>query len=138
VYAPDAEISPSDMERLLVLAHPKSNGAPSAPPLLLERGTTPHGPVLRPAVLKAKDADPDAFRRRLIELVGSLTAKGIPVTARKLRRDYAADIGCPQRIVDRLVDEALAEGLLRPAGKGNGGGQVLVVATEPHGVEVAQ
>ena len=49
---PDAELSAEERERIRVLAHAKSNGALAAKPLLLESAYTPHGPVLRPAMLR--------------------------------------------------------------------------------------
>jgi hypothetical protein len=127
VFAPDAELTPEEMERLLVLAHAKSNGAPAAAPLLLERGSTRHGPVLRPAVLTAKETDPATLMERLVALVADLLGKKEVVTARRLSRDHAAELKCSRREVEDLVKDALDSGALVQDGKANGGGFLLKV-----------
>ncbi len=122
-FAPNADIPADALERLLVLAHAKSNGTEAAKPLLLERGSTPHGPVLRPAVLRSRVVDPEEQFNRLRKVVADLADKGIPATERKLR-NYTAEIGCSEKKLPRLLDDAVAAKVVRLAGKiGQGGGR---------------
>jgi hypothetical protein len=128
-FAPDADLPPELMERLLVLTHPKSNGAPSAKPLLLERCSSAHGPVLRPATLRPREVDPMEQLHRLRDAVGKLTAAGIEPTERKLR-GYAADIGCAEKRLGRLLDDACGRGILRVVGPSRRGGGDVYGVTE--------
>jgi hypothetical protein len=112
-FAPHTDISSEMLERLLVLNHAKSNGAPAAPPLILERASTPFGPVLRRANLRPRTEDADARIDRLVGVITDLSAKGIAATQRKLREDYSAEIGCPTKRIGRLLDDAVAAGRLR-------------------------
>ena len=122
LYAPDADLKKEDFKRLLVLAHPKCNYAPTADPILLQRAQTPFGPVLAPATLRPKNVDPAEQANRLREVVTTLTAKAIPATEKKLR-GYAAEIGVAEKKLPRLLDEAVADGLIRQSEKkGQGGG----------------
>jgi hypothetical protein len=122
--APGADLPPDALERTLVLAHAKSNGAPAAPPLLLERGSTPFGPVLRQAIIRPKAVDPDEQIARLVAVVTDLAAKGIPATEKRLR-SYSAEIGTAEKRLPRLLDDAVAAGRLRQSDKkqGQGGGR---------------
>ena len=85
LYAPDADLKKEDFKRLLVLAHPKCNYAPTADPILLQRVQTPFGPVLSPATLRAKNVDPAEQANRLREVIATLTTKG----SRRPRRSSA-------------------------------------------------
>jgi RecA-family ATPase len=126
-FAPDADLSREDMERVLVLTHPKSNGCPSAKPMLLERVSTPFGPALRPFLLRPREVDSKAQLERLRAVAEELAAKGLEVTARRLR-SYTAELGCSQRQVERLLDDAEAAGVLRRRTTGSrGGGTVYEV-----------
>jgi len=51
-FAPGVEIDPEQMKRLIVFAHPKGNGTPPTEPVILQRHSTPYGPVLELADLE--------------------------------------------------------------------------------------
>jgi hypothetical protein len=132
LFVPNHEIAAADFERLLVLAHPKSNGAPAASPLILERGTTPYAPVLRLAELGTQKAESAALKEvnrlgqleKLRGLVERLTLTGAKVTERLLRENYSKEIDpdLAQGKVKGRVQEALDAGLLRTGEKTKGGG----------------
>lgn len=121
-FAPDADLPAGILNRLRVLVHPKSNGAEPAPPLLLERCSTPYGPVLRRAVLRSRQVDPGEQIDRLVSMIADLTAKGTPATEKRLR-NYIAKIGCSEKKLPRLLDAALAASRVRKSEtKCQGGG----------------
>jgi hypothetical protein len=67
-------------------------------------------PVRGPA--KAAPLDPKARMELLRALIERETNKGTVVTRRKLRA-YLDELQCPEKKIERLVDDALAAGLLR-------------------------
>jgi hypothetical protein len=120
-FAPGADLPDDAKDRLLVLNHAKSNGAEPAKPLLLERASTPFGPVLRPAVLRSRAVDAGEQLDRLCHVVDDLAAKGLPPTERCLRA-YCAEIGTAEKRLPRLLLDAVAAGRLRRGAKGGQGG----------------
>ena len=132
-YAPGATPSPQEMERLLVFAQPKSNGAKGAPALLLERHGNDHGPVLRLASLQRHRTESEAERiERLRGVVERLTGRGVAVSRTTLR-DYTQDVGVSKDDLGKLVTEALAARALTETKRpGRGGGmQLLPAARQP-------
>jgi RecA-family ATPase len=131
-YAPNAKLADSELERLLVFTHPKTNGAPAAPPLILERYGNEHGPVLRLAKLATQRAESVAEKiEHLRALVERLTTQRISVSERTLR-GYIADLDIPKHEIGRLVTEAEAAGAIsRQRRPGRGGGEQLIANPKP-------
>jgi hypothetical protein len=138
LYAREAALDPEEMERLLVLTHPKSNGAPGAKPLVLLRWGNEHGPVLRVARLRHADREPDeAPIERLVELVSQLTAEGTLVTEGLLRgyTGKGETLGFAQKQLPKFIAEAVSGGLLIKRDKpGRGGGEQILPAGSAIGV----
>lgn len=130
-FAPDADLTPDDMERLLVLTHPKSNGAPCAKPLVLERIGTPYAGVLQPAALRTADEQQEDQRERLLSTIAELTAVGI-ICTRTSMRQRAKSMGVARDDLDSLIDAAVKSGNLAERVKpGRGGGLMLVPTANP-------
>ena len=111
-FAPGAHLSDGDMERYVVLTHPKSMG-PKAPPMLLERLANDYGPVFRMANLTVQGTrSMDARFQQLLNVVTKKVAAGLDVTETKLR-DLHDDFGLSERAMRRLVDDAIEKGVLR-------------------------
>jgi hypothetical protein len=110
-FLPDAELSRKQMQDLLILTHPKSIG-PKADDLLLQRVSTPHGPVLHRAVVKTKEVNRAALRAKVVAIIADLTRSGITVTSNTIEKTYADNIGVAQKEVRKLIHEALKAGEL--------------------------
>ena len=126
-WAPKA--TKSELGKLRVLVHAKSNGAQEAQPLVLERVTTPHAAVL-------KLADMDAVPREsnesvLFSLVETKTNAGVKLTMRKLTRTFAKEMGLTHTEMEELVNDALKSGVLLEAEKIRGGTNRIVPGTRP-------
>jgi hypothetical protein len=126
-YLPEVTLDRDQKKRLLVFTHPKSNGAPGADPVLLERWSTPFGPVLRRADLRTREQDKVDARRRVVKLVQDLTGSGIVVTRNKLEeKGYLERTGLSRHEMRLTVDDAIRAGELAPARNvGRGGGEMI-------------
>ncbi len=130
-FLPDAELTRKQMRELLILRHPKSIGV-KADDLILQRVSTPHGPVLHRAVVKSKEENRAALRAKACAIVAQLTKSGQSVTPKALE-DYSAEIGCSQKEVRKLVREAITEGELVAHRFAKGRGSTLVPTRDPDG-----
>lgn len=111
-FAPGARLSDEEMEKFVVLTHPKSMG-PKAPPMLLERHGNEHGPVFRLANLRVQG--PGSNQRLFEQLLNVVTRKvsgGVDVTETKLR-DLHDQFGVSEKMMRRLIDDAIEAGVLR-------------------------
>jgi hypothetical protein len=100
----------ADHKGLRVLVHAKCNGALPAEPMLLERLSTPYGPILTEAELVAREKPkPGAKVDSLVELLRGLSGSGIDLSRTTLL-PYCQRLGVKQRDAVLLVNEAIAAG----------------------------
>jgi hypothetical protein len=126
--APGCEL-PEDRDNLVVLAHAKSNGAMRAEPKILERASTPFGPVLRKFDLEPKKkADPAAMVDALVKVVARLTREGTDVTMTRVRDfGYCKEVGCSTKAVQMVFEDAVKAGKLEISPKtGRAGASIYV------------
>jgi hypothetical protein len=132
-------LTAEEAENLLVLATPKSNFAPRAGDLVLERIETPHGLVLRPyegGGMSLEEATRASIRQsqerrasngqRLRTVVENLTASGVMVSFAKLRDDHRAAVAFISiRDLKETIEHAISDGYLTAA-QGPKRGQILL------------
>lgn len=130
-YAPGSHLTDEELERYVILTHPKSMG-PKAPPVLLERCWNDAGAYFRMANIKYRTQQSDAqLYAQLRAVVGKYMASGQDCTARKLRGRYR-EFGLAENRMETLVDDAVSAGVLRQVKdrRLRGGGIPLVLGTK--------
>lgn len=126
-YAPGSHLTDDELDRYVILTHPKSMG-PKAPPVLLERCWNDAGAYFRLANLKYRTQQSDAqLYAQLRVVVAKYVASGQDCTARKLRNRHD-EFGLAENRMETLVDDAVTAGVLRQIKdrKARGGGIPLV------------
>jgi hypothetical protein len=127
-YAPGSHLTDDELERYVILTHPKSMG-PKAAPVLLDRCWNDAGAYFRIANLKYRTQQSDAqLYAQLRVVVAKYMASGQDCTARTLRARHR-DFGLSENRMETLVDDAVAAGVLRQIKdrRLRGGGIPLVV-----------
>jgi RecA-family ATPase len=128
-FLPDAELTRQQMKDLLILTHPKSIG-PKAEDLVLQRVSTPHGPVLHKAVVRAKEDNRAELRLKLVKLVAEHARDGQALTVNELE-DYKAELGCSRAELRKLAREAVRKSELAQRRNPKGRGYILVPTRDP-------
>jgi hypothetical protein len=125
-FAPGAYLGEDELDRFVVLTHPKSLG-PKAPPLLLERCANEHGAFFRLANLRVRRAE--AMPNLLAQLHALVTrlSPRVDVSKNSLK-ERCGDFGLGEKAMGKLVDDALADGVLKhnESRKLQGGGHPII------------